>query len=95
MKSARVHHPASQTSSFAFCLFYLYPLRLRCHFIVSVNSPNQNSPFTPEIVDDMFILNTTRASKINIFNLEDVINEYDLNIDINLHQKVRNDFGSY
>lgn len=89
VKSAKVYHSSSQTSSFAFCMFFLYPLRLHCHFIVTVKSPSQSSPITPDITDDMLILNLSRASNIQFYDLHDVISEHDLGSSLSLNEKVR------
>ena len=69
-------------------MFFLYPLRLHCHFIVTVKSPSQNPPVTPDITDDMLILNVSRASNILFYGLNDVISEHDLGYCLSLYQEV-------
>ncbi|XP_076822514.1 DDB1- and CUL4-associated factor 17-like [Clavelina lepadiformis] len=76
IKSSRRYCQQCGSSMVAFCILSIYPLQVENHFLVSVPTQTNNPAVSADVVNDLFIVTVTRASKISFYSLKDVMNEH-------------------
>ena len=91
IKSSRLYNTHTGVVSTAYCVLQLYPLRIRCHFMVTVPTPTTSShpAYSADIVNDFFIVTDNKQSKISFYSLDDVVREHSFEKSVKLKEKVR------